>query len=509
MPGPGDPVVNPPVPNTTPAAPVPGFTPGQVVFIEQLGGDTGLDAGVIAAWVFAEENGSAAASRQAAGNHNWLNIGYFDSGAGKIAFASAFRNPTTAADQTNQFLRGTWGGASSGIRNIMNTVGLAPQAQIKAIQESGWASSHYPSLPAIYGGLSKGVKQTLGANTANPGGTAGLGGTGTLPNDATTGFTVGDPSNPDEDYWTAINRIAQERYWYVFSDGETLYLADGPDLMKQTAVLEVDRINDAANVNHLDLTWDNTAWTYAVTHKRRKRTQRRSTLAKVTSPVSATLNYICNIDEVRAGDVVTLSNCGPGDGAWLVGDCRRSVFEISSEIDLVVGLTPLTERSLTTAGVNPLNSSTDASAINAPAKVQQMLALATALLGAPYSQANHAASFTQSVAQVKRLGTDCSGLVSILLGPKGAGVLSSPQTTQTLPSQPGIKSGPGKYVTVYDRATGAVNNEHTIIQIAGTWFESGGNASFNAAGGVGQLTPKQAAGELSSGGFIPFHPAGL
>lgn len=191
---------------------------------------------------------------------------------------------------------------------------------------------------------------------AAPGGTAGAGGTGTLLNDS-SGFTVGDPTNPDEDFWTAMNRIAQERYWYLFSDGETLYLADGPDLMKQTPALDIDRVANAANINHMDFTWDNTAWTYSATHKRRKHTQRRTQLAKITSPVEAQLDYICAIDEVRAGDVANMSSCGPGDGQWLAGDVRRSVFEVFSEINLVVALTPLTEGALNPAGVNPNNTS--------------------------------------------------------------------------------------------------------------------------------------------------------
>jgi formyl-CoA transferase len=40
----------------------------------------------------AEESGGAAQVREAAGNFNWLNIGYFDSGAGKIAFDKEIEN---------------------------------------------------------------------------------------------------------------------------------------------------------------------------------------------------------------------------------------------------------------------------------------------------------------------------------------------------------------------------------------------------------------------------------
>ena len=104
---------------------------------------TGLDPRVVAAWELAEESGSAAQGRQAASNFNWLNIGYFDSGAGQIAFVKQFGDPVSAAEQTARFLKGTWGGASTGIRAILSTVGKPPEEQIMAIANSGWASSHY------------------------------------------------------------------------------------------------------------------------------------------------------------------------------------------------------------------------------------------------------------------------------------------------------------------------------------------------------------------------------
>ena len=43
-----------------------------------------------------------------------------------------------------------WALFSWGIRAILSTGGQSPEAQIAAIQHSGWASSGYPSLPALY-----------------------------------------------------------------------------------------------------------------------------------------------------------------------------------------------------------------------------------------------------------------------------------------------------------------------------------------------------------------------
>jgi hypothetical protein len=127
------------------------LTPGQAKFAGRLAELTGLDPRVVAAWELAEESGSAAQGREAASNFNWLNIGYFDSGAGKIAFDEEFGDPISAAEQTAKFLKGDWGGASTSIRAILSTVGHSPDEQMSAIANSDWASSHYAGGANLHG----------------------------------------------------------------------------------------------------------------------------------------------------------------------------------------------------------------------------------------------------------------------------------------------------------------------------------------------------------------------
>ena len=129
------------------------LTPGQQQFAQRLATDTGLDPRVISAWLLAEESGGAAGSREQAGNHDWLNIGYTDSGTFG-AGNTIWRDPLTAADATAGWLRGQdtipgYGRASAGIQAILGTAGQAPEAQITALQHSGWASSGYPDLPGL------------------------------------------------------------------------------------------------------------------------------------------------------------------------------------------------------------------------------------------------------------------------------------------------------------------------------------------------------------------------
>jgi hypothetical protein len=130
------------------------LTSNQQQFASRLAADTGMDPGVVSAWLLAEESGGAAQSRQAQGNNDWLNIGYTDSatyGSGD----SIWSDPVTAADATAGWLKGQntipgYGTASSGIQGILSTAGQPAATQIAALQNSGWASSGYPSLTSLY-----------------------------------------------------------------------------------------------------------------------------------------------------------------------------------------------------------------------------------------------------------------------------------------------------------------------------------------------------------------------
>ena len=130
------------------------MTPGQRVFAERLAAETGLHPQVIAAWMLAEQSSDAARSREAAGNHNWLNIGWTDSGT-YGASAPVWSDPAAAAHATAGWLKGEdtvdgYGRASAGVQSILATAGQPPEAQVAALQRSGWASSGYPDLPALY-----------------------------------------------------------------------------------------------------------------------------------------------------------------------------------------------------------------------------------------------------------------------------------------------------------------------------------------------------------------------
>lgn len=133
------------------------LTAGQKTFINTLAKETGLSGKVLAAWALAEQSGSSATAREQEGNFNWLNIGYFDSGPSpEITGDRRWRNPTTAARATADFLRGKAFGASEGIRNILSYKGRSDDEQMAAIANSGWASSAYGgSLSGTYSQVQK------------------------------------------------------------------------------------------------------------------------------------------------------------------------------------------------------------------------------------------------------------------------------------------------------------------------------------------------------------------
>ena len=128
--------------------------PGQQQFATQLAAQTGLDPQVVSAWMLAEESGGAAASRQAQGNNDWLNIGWTDSGRYGTT-DGIWSDPISAANATAGWLKGQntipgYGTASAGVQSILSSAGQPPAQQIAALQRSGWASSGYPDLPGVY-----------------------------------------------------------------------------------------------------------------------------------------------------------------------------------------------------------------------------------------------------------------------------------------------------------------------------------------------------------------------
>jgi hypothetical protein len=135
----------------------------------------------------------------------------------------------------------------------------------------------------------------------------------------------------------------------------------------------------------------------------------------------------------------------------------------------------------------------------AAAKVSAMVKFADSIVGNPYIiGGGHGGWGPQS-------GYDCSGFVSAVL--HAAGYLTHPVDTTLMPSQPGIESGPGKFVTIFDRALPGQSG-HVIIEINGQFYESGGrHGPWGGGGGVMKIG-KPDAGYLAAFPTV-LHPQGL
>ncbi len=118
-------------------------------------------------------------------------------------------------------------------------------------------------------------------------------------------------------------------------------------------------------------------------------------------------------------------------------------------------------------------------------RVAAMVNEANSLVGKPYVYGGGHSGWGPQT------GYDCSGFVSAVL--HAGGYLTSPVDTTALPSQPGMVSGAGQSVTVYDRALPGQSG-HVIIQINGQFYESGGmHGAWGGGGGVQKIATPSAA----------------
>jgi cell wall-associated NlpC family hydrolase len=132
-------------------------------------------------------------------------------------------------------------------------------------------------------------------------------------------------------------------------------------------------------------------------------------------------------------------------------------------------------------------------------RITAMTQEADSLLGKPYVYGGGHENWDPQT------GYDCSGFVSAVL--HAGGYLSTPQDTTSLPSAAGIESGPGQYVTVYDRAQPGQDG-HVIIDIDGQFYESGGESGAWGGGGGVEKIGTPSASYLSTFNDV-LHPAGL
>ncbi|HSC04450.1 MAG TPA: hypothetical protein VLC49_14065 [Solirubrobacteraceae bacterium] len=184
-----------------------------------------------------------------------------------------------------------------------------------------------------------------------------------------------------------------------------------------------------------------------------------------------------------------------------LGSSALGTTDPTAAADTTGALTPAlaTAMSGVSTAIPGLTTGVASTTGNAPAQVQAMTNMANSLVGKPYViGGGHGGWGTSS-------GYDCSGFVSAVL--HAGGYLSQPVDTTALPNQAGMQSGPGQYVTVYDRALPGQSG-HVIIELGGQFYESGGShGAWGGGGGVEKIGTPSAA-YLASFPTV-LHPAGL
>jgi cell wall-associated NlpC family hydrolase len=175
-------------------------------------------------------------------------------------------------------------------------------------------------------------------------------------------LTRGTVDNPDEDSWECITRLAQQVTWFAFTDGNSLFYIDGPDMVKQRPALHVDvpankitkangQVEDGVIQTPLVCEWDNTTFEYRKTHKVKGKVQRRSRASKPSTPAEVRMNIVCGIEEFRAGEVIEFRNSGPINGRWIIANATRHCLkDLHTQLILQPPIEPLPEPKATAKG---------------------------------------------------------------------------------------------------------------------------------------------------------------
>lgn len=300
-----------------------------------------------------------------------------------------------------------------------------------------------------------------------------------------TSITVTEPFKfvvkKKEDFWAAIKRLAKDVNWRAFIVGNRFYFMPETELFQGMVRLAID--GDTPGIENIDFDYDG------------------------NHPVSeVTVEVRISQWKPPPGSVVTLADYGPasigfgdapvkpdkkGQKAGLSGNRKAKTGEgraryIVSSIEVPVDdepaqrLATITLKKPTAPLPEPAAEKKTIGGISGSAignkTVERVLAFLEkeAEANPPYVWGGFSPK-----------GYDCSGLVSKALDV--GGWLTGRLDTQGLAGWG--EAGPGELITVYIKTSGSAQEEHTIIEVAGKFFESGGGSNESASGGATEFSP--------------------
>lgn len=280
---------------------------------------------------------------------------------------------------------------------------------------------------------------------------------------------------PDENSWTAIQRLAEEVGWRCFIVGEAVYYMAEDALYRRRPRYEINRRNLDAIVDlSYDIDWG-------------------KTVSEATLVVS--------LDRWGAppGAVILLDGLGPPDGRWLITQVRRDWFAPTAEITIKqpgrAKREPAAERGQRAAAANGYGLTPGSGSAS-----ERVYAEAAAISdkGYPYVWGGgHAKCGTPDGGTGRDPGTgfDCSGYVCACLAAGGLGFKPGERaaTSGELAASWG-EPGEGDKLTVW------ANNQHTFLELKGLgrgrYADTGRNASPPNERGA-----RLRSGERSTDGF--------
>jgi hypothetical protein len=294
-------------------------------------------------------------------------------------------------------------------------------------------------------------------------------------------FETGTNSEPNQNWWTAANRLAEEVNWELVVDGPDVYYDSQPTLAKmepQDVVTETDEL-----VVEWEYDWDDRQ-----------------------IATNLTLVLVCDELAYTPGRPIQLRDFGPASeastiglpGRWLIAESQRNPGDIVTTLTLIQPTQPLREPA-------PKLESESAGEGETAELVKAAKELSDS--GIPYLYGGGHKSGIEVTGPPPPTGLDCSGSVAWVLAhagfpPPGSWKWSDGAPVSTAFEQYG-EPGPGKEITIW------ANEEHVFIEVK---EKDGKHMQLNTSPGPGpKWIPWGGYGEsdANSGRFTPRHPPGL
>lgn len=297
-------------------------------------------------------------------------------------------------------------------------------------------------------------------------------------------FTTADSRKKKQNYWDALGMLTQEVQYARFMSNGYLYIVSEVQLFKSKSRMTLTPLSPG--VNSLEFNWD-------------------------TGNDDASATIECRIARWVAppGTVITLHDCGPASGRWLVSSIRRNLYGRDATITLKKPqpLLPEPAGEIASVSVDETTAAGFSPGLGLPKKVAAMYRMAKRISDKHYPYVwggGHARAGTpdRGTGRDPGIGYDCSGSTAAVLVAGGYYTKGqSVPVSNEVPGAAGMARGEGAYFTVWANGThvfiefyrdGKHDTKHTIHFGTGNWGKGWGGAGINQ-----NLHPKA--------GFLPYH----